>query len=66
MGAIFGGNEAPAMPAPPTLAAVTPMPVPNDAAAKLAQKRKYAGRARASGRASTILSQGDDSDLLGA
>ena len=67
MGGLFG-NDAPAMPAmmaAPVLAPVTPMPVPDDASAKRAARKKSADRARASGRAATILSQQED-DVLGA
>jgi len=63
---IFGG--APSTPAP-VIPVVTPppvMPIPDDKAAKDAKRRALSRLASRSGRQSTILSQGDGTDTLGA
>ncbi len=62
---IFGEKDTPTpAPAPaPTVAPVTPMPTPDDAAVKEAKKKSIAAITARQGRASTILSANDDSSL---
>lgn len=58
-----GGGEAPAIPAPKEPAVA---PVPDDDAARRAERRRLAEIRARSGRASTILSNIADGDKLGA
>lgn len=61
---IFSGPDTAPAPAAPTVAPVTPMPTPDDEAAKAAKRRQAAALQKRKGRQSTILDQ-DQTDLLG-
>lgn len=60
---IFGEKDTPTPAPAPTVAPVTPMPTPDDAAVKDAKKKSIAAITARQGRASTILSANDDSSL---
>jgi hypothetical protein len=60
MGGLFKKPEKPKDPPKPA-----PMPVVDDEARRLEERRKLAARMSASGRASTILTDSGSSDKLG-
>jgi hypothetical protein len=63
IGGLFGGGSDAPIIAPPVLAPVTPMPEPDDAAAKRAKRKSQLDQRQRSGRQSTILT--DDNETLG-
>ena len=62
---MFGGDDEPSQPAAPTVAPVTPMPTPDDDAAKAMKKKQAMALSQRRGRQSTILSDPMSDDLLG-